>query len=132
MPDNCLEICNREYEQLMALRLGIADKHLTVFRMPVSRKDRQIRMNRSLMDKVEFDLQRINNIITPEEDQIDQEDCEDEDDRESQDLKGVNNLVWLMGQNCANHVEREQSAEYMAVTEAMMEAILAKGTHGRV
>ncbi|GJU77961.1 zinc finger, CCHC-type containing protein [Tanacetum coccineum] len=70
-----LEFCNREFEQL-CIESGIA-RHLIVSETPQQNGIAE-RMNRTLMDKVEVELQRLNN-HTLEEDQIDQEDGDDED-----------------------------------------------------
>ncbi|GJU48087.1 retrotransposon protein, putative, ty1-copia subclass [Tanacetum coccineum] len=73
--DNGLEFCNWEFEQL-CIESGTA-RHLTVFGMP-QQNGLAERMNITLMDKVEVELQRLNNHML-EEDQTDQEDGDDED-----------------------------------------------------
>ncbi|GJV82254.1 retrovirus-related pol polyprotein from transposon TNT 1-94 [Tanacetum coccineum] len=80
--DNGLEFYNREFEQL-CVKSGIA-RHLTVVGTP-QQNGLAERMNRTLMDKVEVELQRLNN-HTPEEDQTNQEDGDDEDARDQPDL----------------------------------------------
>ncbi|GKA07713.1 retrovirus-related pol polyprotein from transposon TNT 1-94 [Tanacetum coccineum] len=76
--DNGLEFCNRKFEQL-CIESGIA-RHLTVAGTPQQNRVAE-RINRTLMDKVEVELHRLNN-HTPEEDQTDQEDGDDEDARD--------------------------------------------------
>ncbi|GJR40353.1 retrovirus-related pol polyprotein from transposon TNT 1-94 [Tanacetum coccineum] len=71
--DNGLELCNREFEQL-CIKSGIA-RHLTVIGTPQQNRLAE-RMNRTLMHKVEVELQRLNN-HTPKE--YDQKDGDDED-----------------------------------------------------
>ncbi|GKE70209.1 retrovirus-related pol polyprotein from transposon TNT 1-94 [Tanacetum coccineum] len=73
--DNSLEFCNREFE-LLCIESGIA-RHLTIVVMLQQNGVAEC-MNRTLMDKVEVELQRLNN-HTPEQDQTDQEDGDDED-----------------------------------------------------
>nr|GEV84704.1 retrovirus-related Pol polyprotein from transposon TNT 1-94 [Tanacetum cinerariifolium] len=60
----------------LCIESGIA-RHLTVVGMPQQNRVAE-RMNRTLMDKVGVELQRLNN-HTPKEDQTDQEDDDDED-----------------------------------------------------
>ncbi|GJW02661.1 retrotransposon protein, putative, ty1-copia subclass [Tanacetum coccineum] len=74
--DNGLEFYNREFEQL-CIESGIA-RHLIVAEKPQQNGVAEC-MNRTLMDKVEVELQRLNN-HTPEEDQKDQEDGDDKDE----------------------------------------------------
>ncbi|GJU39119.1 retrovirus-related pol polyprotein from transposon TNT 1-94 [Tanacetum coccineum] len=73
--DDGLEFCNPEFEQL-CIKSGIA-RHLTVVRTPWQNGLAK-RMSITLMDKVEGELQGLNN-RTLEEDQTNQEDGDDED-----------------------------------------------------
>nr|GEY48812.1 hypothetical protein [Tanacetum cinerariifolium] len=79
--DNGLEFCNREFKQL-CIESGIA-RHLTVAGTP-QQNGLAERMNRDLMDKVEVELQRLNN-HTLEEDQTDNEDQTNQDDGDDED-----------------------------------------------
>nr|GEX18021.1 retrovirus-related Pol polyprotein from transposon TNT 1-94 [Tanacetum cinerariifolium] len=75
MTDTGLKLCNWEFEQLCIE--SVIARHLTVAGMP-HQNGLADHTNRTLMDKVEVELQRLNN-HTFKEDQIDQEDGDDED-----------------------------------------------------
>nr|GEW71972.1 retrovirus-related Pol polyprotein from transposon TNT 1-94 [Tanacetum cinerariifolium] len=81
--DNGLEFCNREFKKL-CIENGIA-RHLTVVETP-QQNGLEEWMNRTLMDKIEVELQGLNN-RTLEEDLTDQEDGDDEDVRDQKLIK---------------------------------------------